>query len=336
MDNLLYFPYISIPNTPWLYKSLLYWDAIDTITPRSYLRRPDKFNGPYMNELLEAELVRPVMPGNYVYDIPDFSNNFLMYVDKKCSSSEENFLVKGIDLKNLTQIHLEKMDDIAYELVERGLALKNNRWVYVHKSIANDFMLYLATLLGAMRNSQPITDNILNVNSSFSTISKEQAIFFNREEIRRNVLNHAFPTPNEIFKVSELLDFKLRNEKQLKNFRKHIEQELLKIDGALEHVKDEMLSALIKDIESEKQSISEKMKEKWNVFDSGTFIQLGANSITAMNAVQSGTNLSVAGAALTIVNTALSTMKKVRNNKKEILSGPIAYAFLVNQKWSNT
>ncbi|MDG4850649.1 hypothetical protein P8767_25595 [Peribacillus frigoritolerans] len=136
--------------------------------------------------------------------------------------------------------------------------------------------------------------------------------------------------------MSELLDFKLRNEKQLKNFRKHIEQELLKIDGALEHVKDEMLSALIKDIESEKQSISIKMKEKWNVFDSGTFIQLGANSITAMNAVQSGTNLSVAGAALTIVNTALSTMKKVRNNKKEILSGPIAYAFLVNKKWSNT
>ena len=38
LDNLLYFPNISIPKTPWLYKSLLYWDTVDTITPEAFLK----------------------------------------------------------------------------------------------------------------------------------------------------------------------------------------------------------------------------------------------------------------------------------------------------------
>ncbi|PIC56570.1 hypothetical protein CSV80_12470 [Sporosarcina sp. P12(2017)] len=67
MDNLLYFPNITVPKTDWIYKSLLYWDGVETITPESYLREPNLFEGRHMLDFLEAELVVPVMPMNYIY-----------------------------------------------------------------------------------------------------------------------------------------------------------------------------------------------------------------------------------------------------------------------------
>ena len=36
-----------------------------------------------MIDLLEAELVRPAMPMNYIYRIPDFKEDFLNYVDRE-------------------------------------------------------------------------------------------------------------------------------------------------------------------------------------------------------------------------------------------------------------
>ena len=50
-DNVIYFPSIDVPETPWFTQALLYWDSVGTIVPsaydkdRSYLR-------PYTQDLL--------------------------------------------------------------------------------------------------------------------------------------------------------------------------------------------------------------------------------------------------------------------------------------------
>lgn len=40
MDKLLYFPYISIPNTEWTIHSLLYWDEVASIIPFEFMQDP--------------------------------------------------------------------------------------------------------------------------------------------------------------------------------------------------------------------------------------------------------------------------------------------------------
>lgn len=332
LDNLLYFPNISIPKTPWLYRSLLYWDTIDTITPERFLRRPQLFDGTYMSELLEAELVRPVMPMNYIGDIPNFKEDFLNFVDTKYVPKKD--LYKRIDgrLVYTTKVHLEKMDDIGYELVKRELAHLRGDWFLMHRSVANDFMFYLASLIGEKRASQPITDSAVQLKASIPPVNYAHKNFINREDWRRTILNKAFPTPMEITNVHDLYDFKQKNGTHLKKFRKHIERELLHIDSLTEHSKQERIDYLIAEIEDEKKLITSRMREKWHVFDSATLIQLTVNVGTITNAIQNGTNLAIGTASLSIVGTLYNTLKKIGKNEEDILSNPLAYAFLVEER----
>jgi hypothetical protein len=194
-------------------------------------------------------------------------------------------------------------------------------------------MFYLATLIGYVNDSQPMTDNLYNLNIRMPIGTKKQINFINREYLRRNVINKLFPVPHDFINVNELYDFKLRNEKQLKNFRKYIEGELLTIDSYPEHLKDEKLQCLLANIEDEKRSISEKMKERWNILDTGTLLTLTSNVFTLSNAFQTGTQLAIAGAATTIINTVISTITKVQKNTKDALNSPLAYAFLFEKQF---
>lgn len=51
---------------------------------------------------------------------------------------------------------MEKLDKVANELVGRKLAVQANRsWYLVEKNIANKFMFYLASVIGAAIGYQP-------------------------------------------------------------------------------------------------------------------------------------------------------------------------------------
>ncbi|MHC8522517.1 hypothetical protein ACPJHQ_16465 [Rossellomorea sp. H39__3] len=286
-----------------------------------------------MSELLESELVRPVIPTNYIYEIPNFKDDFLSYVDNNYLHNKHLYKKKDGKLVNVSRIHLEKMDEIGYELVERELAYQSGRWFLMHQSVAIDFMFYLASLIGSIRNSQPITDNPVQLKTKISVANQEQKNFINRENWRRTILDKAFPTPMEIENVKQLYDFKQKNGDHLKDFRKYIERELLYIDSSPDHLRQERINYLITDIEEEKQSIASKMKEKWHVFDTATFIQLTVNAGTITNAFQNGTNLAIGTASLSIVGTLYNTMKKIGKNENDFLSNPLAYAFIVDNKW---
>jgi hypothetical protein len=61
MQNLLYFPYINIPETSWSARTLLYYDQIGVISPRQYFYEPEQYL-PYTHELVTNELVVPIDP----------------------------------------------------------------------------------------------------------------------------------------------------------------------------------------------------------------------------------------------------------------------------------
>lgn len=330
MDNLLYFPNITIPKTDWLYKSLLYWDKVETITPEYYLNKPESFDGNHMVELLQSGLVLPVMPINYIHMFPDFESDFLKFVNRKYAPILGAYKRKNYNMTFATKVHIEKLDTIGYELERMGLAYNVNGWFHMHRSVANDFMFYLAVLIGQERNSLPISDEPMNVRTKIIKGNQLQRNRINREGLRRTFLENLFPTPMKINNVDDLYMFKQRHENQLKNFRKYIERELLKIDAAPEQFKDELILELYRNIEEEKCFIYEKMKERWKFINFSSFLKVSEAGTMIMGA---GNNYGYAGAAISIIDLIYSTIGKSRRERIETLNRPLAYAYLLHTKF---
>ena len=61
MNNLLYYPYINLPNTDWAIRALLYYDNISSIVPTQYFYEPEQYE-PFMREVIQNELIHPINP----------------------------------------------------------------------------------------------------------------------------------------------------------------------------------------------------------------------------------------------------------------------------------
>src|SRR5437763_444529 len=79
-NNVLYFPYIAVPNTVWFTRILLYWDQIGSIVPYDYIENPE-MHDEYTRSLVEANLVVQVMPGMYLYNAPSVTPSFIEYLE---------------------------------------------------------------------------------------------------------------------------------------------------------------------------------------------------------------------------------------------------------------
>jgi hypothetical protein len=117
MNKILYFPYISVPKTPWLASALLYWDRIGSIVPYEYTENPSQLT-PYMRELVIAGLVEQIFPEDHLHKVPRFQESFLNFIDK--SGRAEYFRTKNRDwfnpgtgttdsLSNSFQLHEDKL-----------------------------------------------------------------------------------------------------------------------------------------------------------------------------------------------------------------------------------
>ncbi|HBN04174.1 MAG TPA: hypothetical protein DD434_00080, partial [Bacteroidales bacterium] len=94
MNKLLYFPYISIPKSKWLVQTLLYWDEVASIVPFEFTSRPDRLDK-HMQILINEQLVTQIFPEDYVSELPDFTENFLRYVDSDPIIKNRSSLVKN-------------------------------------------------------------------------------------------------------------------------------------------------------------------------------------------------------------------------------------------------
>ena len=109
MSNLLYYPNISIPNTPWLIQSLLYWDSISTIVPIDCLKKPWTFT-PFARQLLIDGIIKTVQPESYFYSEATAFYDF-------CNWAKRNKNKLAFSLNSKTQTILVRIYQITLFLI---------------------------------------------------------------------------------------------------------------------------------------------------------------------------------------------------------------------------
>src|SRR4051812_19408805 len=154
----LYYPYIKVPQSSWFTRVLLYWDEIGAIVPYEYIEDPERL-GQYMVGLVREELVTQVVPGAHLWKVPNFESAFLSYVDGRRPTQVAN-------QSTWPRVHMEKLQGLGESLCSRDLAWKEageaySPWYRIEPSVADDFMAYLATVLGKVGGTEvftPITE----------------------------------------------------------------------------------------------------------------------------------------------------------------------------------
>lgn len=234
-NNLLYYPYINLPENTWLTRMLLYYDQVGTITPPIYRRYPNKFM-PYTLDLIKENLVVQVFPSEYVYGIEGFAESFEEYIE---SLGEDLIFRRRAFRKqdnpfrpNRVKIHVSKMEPLCDYLVRNRLAQKaDNQWYDVEDSTALDFMSYLAAMIGKVDEAGfiPITDEVFPLNRLVKSISSDASLEDKTGKIRTQLLDDLFPAPAKQVKAIDILRFKERHGDKLSAFRNHIESTIIDI-----------------------------------------------------------------------------------------------------------
>lgn len=203
MDKLLYFPYISIPDTEWTIQSLLYWDKVASIIPFEFMQDPEQLSD-FTKILLREELLTQIYPEEHTYQIKNFTSNFIKYVNNEL---QKNIIPVSHDLNyfcghfnRYQKIHMVKMEDIGEELIELGLAFRDDRWYYVEKSIAKAFMTYLAILLAKRTDHVASADRFNGLSSLLDQHIHNPYKVYNesRNKLRIQILKDILPVPHQI------------------------------------------------------------------------------------------------------------------------------------------
>jgi len=222
-DDLLYFPYINMPQTNWTTISVLYWDSIGAIVPDLYKDRPNKLEH-NMRELVENELVRQVFPYEYVHQIPNFDQAFINLTD----GPDFNLRIRqdAFARGHTSLLHVQKFSDrLLRELEDKRLARRNTwEWYLVEQHTARMFMTYLATVISKVEGLTPATDNTRNMDMQ-PTINRFP---YYRLSTRNKFINDLIPYPI-VASSLQLRRFKDLHGEQLKAFRNRLEQILVEV-----------------------------------------------------------------------------------------------------------
>jgi len=333
-DKVLYFPYIRVPENEWFMRVLLYWDEVGSIVPSEYIYHPDSL-GTYMRELVRAELVKQVFPGDHINEIPEFTNAFLGLIDNNQQIVERRHV--ALEHQETFRIHIEKFGyKLADQLCDRGLAQKAKYpWYEVEKITANLFMAYLASVLGKLKNLQmdPMTDYI----ESLSVFSKSPEIILNSaalvNQLRMGVIEGILPAPAGGVEVKELASFKYRYFDLLSRLRRRIESSLLEISFISDlESRNKKISLLKDELKEEISELRARMRErKWPQIVFGSLCGLLAAAIPGAEAVSTG-DVTSALKTLPGLVVAIYSAYSGAKDQREILRSPLAYAALAQER----
>ena len=332
-EGVLYFPYIRVPKNSWFTRVLLYWDQVGSIVPSEYVEKPEAL-GPYMQELVQAELVKQVFPSQFVNDIPNFTSAFIELIDNH--STIQQILQKPHEMMTTTRIHIEKFgDELADQLVLRGLAKRTDNYLYdVEIVTANLFMAYLASVLGRHPQNQmtPISDKF----ESLRPFSVAQPRLSNVElvnELRATVLEFLFPAPTESISVGQIADFKSKNSPLLERLRLRTEAHILELSTITDHeTRAQRLSLLKKELKEDITELRSKMHERnWPRIVFGTLCGISTGAIPCIEAAVTG-NVASALKAIPGLATAIYCAFRESTPRKQVLKSPLAYVALAQEK----
>ena len=339
-DNALYFPYISVPNDKWTIKALLYWDKLSSIVPMDHIDNPQQLT-PFMQELVQEELVQQVFPAHYLYEIPDFEKCFINLIGRRLKKSEKSFYKKTkIHTEKVyprSTIHAEKLGEIPEFLIENGLAKKLNwAWYEVESWAADLFMAYLASCLGALEevNAAPVT-NQTSFSRMFGNLTPrfKRANSVHHNKARDVILRSLLPVPNEAVTLDDLLRFKEDHGHLLPELRRSIESHC-SIIATLPNAEDRALSTeeFIANSKDRVEEITDAMRPTWSQISFGSIAPLFGAGLT-LHATPIGNEVAYVGSAFTLAACAHQAIKSVRGNRENELRKPLAYIAHANSRF---
>jgi len=297
-DNVLYFPYIRVPDNEWFTQVLLYWDQVGSIVPYEYVEAPEKL-GPHMRRLVQVGLVNQIFPGQYTDSIPRFAEAFLEYVDRPDFPVKPG-AVKLTSTKKL-HIHIEKLNRVADGLVERELATAvSYPWFDVEITVADQFMTYLASVLSETEElrSTPITDQERSLVTFSQPAAEGNDWRYELDRIRPVILQDLLPVPSGGIDPEELARFKSDNLPALGNFRRKIESFLAEIVGVDAGPAQHRIDLFKQQAEVDINELVELMRVSgWSKVGLGTLFAVTAGALGVAGAVATGGTLAIVAAA---------------------------------------
>lgn len=324
-NNALYFPYINVPSTSWTTQAILYWDKLATIVPMDHLDRPEQMDV-LTRELLSEGLVEPIVPGMYLYEAQRFDECFIEFVEKRVQFNRSRS-IDPTTTSQVTRIHAEKMGQIPDYLVEKGLAKRlDHAWYEIETPLANQFMAYLATVLGAIPevNATPITDK-----AQFAVALRSRRPVTKRDETlnsfkaREVILKSLLPIPDGPVDVNKLIMFKNRHGHLLQALRTKIEAHCALVTLMPEPAARAVLTeAFINDCNDNVAEIVAAMQPTFAKVTLGSLTPLfgaGASIQAADSAI------TFAGAAMSLVGAAFSAISSIHGLRMAQEVKPLAY-----------
>lgn len=288
---------------------LLYWDSVGTITPIEFLQEPERL-GPYTQGLVREGLILPVSPGEYVAGVPGFEAEFLNFLDSiepALESRRERFLAG-----QHAPIHLEKLGDLGPSLEDLRLARRDGGWSLVELETAEEFMAYLAGVLGQLPEvaAIPVSDRETGL-ARLARPSAESRTESRLKSLRIATLEDVFPSPLRPLKAADIAAFKQKHGDLLRRFRLEVEKEVIRLaDLQDEDLRQVAASNLADRVREDIREIEAKLRE----------FKFGRISTSKWLAVLG--NVPVVGGAVNIV-TAVSALFQ---REEEVRMGPFAYA----------
>jgi Family of unknown function (DUF6236) len=317
----LYYPYIRVPEAAWFTRVLLYWDQVGTILPES-LEDRDSVVGEYTAALLDAGLVEPVRPAEYLAGIPDYAERFFEIVD--ADPEIQAMRDAPLDQARVGLIHEEKLtEEMFYGLDARRLAERSGEgmWWNVEARTAGIYMAYLATALGALEalRMDPVSD------STSYFVSAPETPVARAEALRLGFLDEILPGPERPVPARDLIGFKEQWSEELNAFRTLVESELLRIaliEDAEARTREKALTEerLRREIDDVASAMS---RRRWPQIVFGTVAGLASVATTAIAAAGTG-GAALAFAAPGVISGAYAAVRGLPRDR--LPDSPLAFA----------
>jgi len=326
----LYFPYIHFKDEDWLKYSLLYWDGVKRIVPKSY--QPQ--DSAAVKLLADKNLIENVDPQSGETPYAQGATDEFVPTVKDLLEKRGGKLGRGSRVTanfeqnaNTALVHVQKMDERVTSLLSSsGLAQQAGNWYAMDGDLAGYYMLCLAAHIGEKQNAPLLSDSFeMETGGTFfqhSRLSPKTPA--RRGEVSFTLARLAMPIPRPKdlghVPMAKIVDFHQRFQAERMQFRKAIE-DATKEAGALSD------STAIRDFLQEKQAtiktaVEDRRKtlRELKVETVNSFMSISVPGLLSATALSSFGPVGVAiGSTVGIALSAVSWLTKRRGEKRKAI-----------------
>lgn len=327
MEIALYFPYISVPQSSWFTRVLLYWDGVASVVPRQLSDRDGELTH-YMMDLMKANLIRQVWPHHAQWANQDgFDDQFLAMLDA-------SGLPESNETRRWTRMHQEKASDYLFQqITERRLAHwdPGTVWCTMEERTAG---LYMAYLVGSICRVEDGLVPVTDVGDRLARLARPAVNTKSRlDELVSVTIRDVLPVPPAEVPLDELSRFKAENSELLRNLRIHLNGKLADLVLiADETVRAAKVAEARRELDESIKRLAETIKRRrWPVVLGGAAALASPALGIATAAVTGGAALALGlglGSAVVGLGGAVAGMQRPPRIDR---NSPVAYAALAGQ-----